>query len=592
MRTPFRNSILTTVLGKFLFLCPVLFLCTNTLFAQQTQKVNPQFANGNFIEDIRILILENDAESNVNEKEMEDFYKAFFIKPGTTFNPLITDLAINRINEEENVANAYYELHESASGSGTIGRSVSLIIFVTLTDSKELDSPYKGVFTPKGKQDFPLLYQSGHAQVKFMLNGGLGLYNDVNPLFGQGEGFTQGNPVADAPAGKETRFWLETFVEPGVSVISKLSNSNVYWYGEASALVSARNATDIYSSGSTAFIAFERLYGGFLATGLGRNKDVTINANYGRNFFQLNDGFLFSRYSGSSNAGERGSVYSSSRTTFQKNGNVSIQWNKFRMSGHFVEPQELFKNKQLNTNYAIGTLNFNNSKNLDVGVSYIQTTGGKAKYVTPDGTIDKKGMYVINPKLWISNIAKSGLFFKSEYAYQSHHNEDMKSYAWYAGLGYSFKNIKTTPSIYYRHSFMKGDDANTNTYERFDPILTGGLGNWVQGLNFRKVLGNGNLVSHRIELTSWINESMSLSFDYFYLQANQLNNLGGLAPIKTLKNKELGHEASVTLKGLLKEHFTFLGVVSYGIPGKGLEEAFLNNTHNWLTVQAAVFINY
>ena len=168
----------------------------------------------------------------------------------------------------------------------------------------------------------------------------------------------------------------------------------------------------------------------------------------------------------------------------------------------------------------------------------------------------------------------------------------MNSNAWYAGLGYSMKNIKTTPSVYYRYAFLKGDNPNTATYERFDPILTGGLGNWVQGLNFRKVVGNGNIISHRVELTSWITRSMSISLDYFYLQADQLNNLGGLPPIATINNKELGHEATLTLKGLLKEHFTLLGVVSYGIPGKGLDQAFVEPLPNWLTVQAALFVNF
>lgn len=559
--------------------------------AQQTQKVNPQFANGNFIEEVRIVIMEDTAQVAATKKEMEDFYKAFFIKPRTIFNPLITDLAISRINEENNVKNAYYEIYESESGSGSVGRSVSIQIYVELTSGEETATKAKGLFSREGK-DFPLLYESGQAQFKFLVNAGLGFYNDENALFAQGEAFTQGNPIADDPADEDTRFWMETFVEPGISGISKLGNSNIYWYGEASVLASARNTSDIYSSGSAGHIDVERLYTGFLITGLGKNKDITLNANYGRNFFQLNDGFLFSRYSGSSNAGPRGSVYSSSRTTYQKNGNLSIQWGKFRLSGHFLEPQELFKDKQQNTNYTIGTFNFNNNKNLDAAISYIATTGGKAKYATPNGAIQKKGIYVINPKLWLTNIAETGLFFKSEYAYQSHTQEDMQSYAWYAGLGYSFKNIATNPSIYYRYAFMKGDDANTEDYERFDPILTGGLGNWVQGLNFRKVLGNGNIVSHRIELTSWVSKRMSLSVDYFYLQANQLNNLGGLPPISSLKNKELGHEASVTLKGLLKDHFTFLGVVSYGIPGKGLNEAFIEKTPNWLTVQAAVFINY
>lgn len=526
-----RKIITSTVPSKHILLCSVLLFGVNILMAQRTQKINSEFASGNVIEEVRIQIAEDTAQVVTTKKDMEDFYKAFFIKPGTTFNPLLTDLAISRIKEEANVASAHYELYESVSGSGTIGRSLLLKIYVQLTDERQEKPENKGILSSEGK-DFPLLYQSGQAQFKFLLNGGMGFYHDENAFFGQGETFTQGNPIADAPSGEESRFWMEAFVEPGVSGVSKLGNSNIYWYGEASVLASARNTSDIYSSGSAGHIAFERLYTGFLVTGLGPNNDMTINANYGRNFFQLNDGFLFSRFSGSSNAGPRGSVYLSSRTTFQKNGNLSIQWGKFHLSGHFVEPQELFKDKQLNTNYAIGTFNFNN-RNLDAGVSYIATTGGKASYSTPDGSIQKRGMYVINPKLWLTDIAHTGLFFKSEYAHQAHSQEDMKPYAWYAGLGYSFKNVATKPSVYYRYAFMKGNDANNDRYERFDPILTGGLGNWVQGLNFRKVLGNGNIVTHRLEFTSWITQSMSLSLDYFYLRAESLNNSGASLLLQT-----------------------------------------------------------
>lgn len=586
------NTYGNLAVSKHILFCLLLFLCAFSSYGQQTQKVNKEFARGDFINDVQILITENDEQTTPSDEEMKDFYNAFFIKPGAAFNPIIADLAMNRIKAEANVQNAYYKLFEAETGSGTVNRPISVIVYVSLKSETEQKSTEKGIITSNGLQDFPVIYESGQSQFKFFLNGGAGLYNDENALFSKGVEFTQGNPIADNPAGRETRFWGETFVEPGISGISKLGNSNIYVYGEASVLASARNTTDIYSSGSTAYIAFERLYGGFLAAGLGSQKNITINANYGRNFFQLNDGFLFSKYSGSSNAGERGSVYSSSRTAFQKNGNLSVQWDKFRLSAHFVEPQELFKDRQQNTNYTIGTFNYNNNKNLDAGISYIETTGGTSRYAIPNGSIQKKGMYVINPKIWLSNIANTGLFFKSEYAYQSHHTEDMRSSAWYAGLGYSLQNVKTTPSIYYRYAFMEGDDATTETYERFDPMLTGGLGNWVQGLNFRKVLGNGNIVSHRIEATSWVTKSMSLSLDYFYLQANQSNNLGGLAPISTLNKKELGHEASLTLKGLLKDHLTFLGVVSYGIPGKGLEQAFPEPIPNWLTVQATLFINY
>ena len=580
-----------SVPGRF-FTCLVLFICAFTAFGQQTQRVNPQLARGNFINDVRIVLVQDSMQTRATQQELENFYNAFFIKPGTTFNPLITDLAISRIIKEDVVKNAYYELYDAETGSGTVSRPLSIIIYVEMLAAKEESVSEKGMLVSKEFSDFPLLYESPQSQLKFLVNGGVGLYNDENAFFGQGTAFTQGNPIADNPAGKGNRFWLESFVEPGFSAISKFGKSNIYWYAEASALVSGRNTDDIYASGSTAYIGVERLYGGFLATGLGNQKNITINANYGRNFFQLNDGFLFSRFSGSSNAGERGSLYSASRTAYQKNGNLSVQWDRFRFSGHFLEPQELFKDSQQNTNYAIGTFNYNNNKNLDTGVSYISTTGGKLQYATPDGFIAKKGMYVINPKLWLTNIAGTGLFFKSEYAYQSHTSEDMQSNAWYTGLGYSMTNLKTTPSVYYRYAFMKGDDSDTEKYERFDPILTGGLGNWVQGINFRKVLGNGNLVSHRVEMTSWISPTMSLSLDYFYLQAVQFNNVGGLPPITNLSSKTLGHETSLTLKGLLKEHFTLLGVLSYGIPGEGLDTAFAESIPNWLTVQAAVFINY
>lgn len=297
------------------FLIYFLLFSSALFFAQETQEINPQLANGSFVDEVQIIIIENNAEIVVDEKQMEDFYKAFFIKPGTTFNGVITDVAISRIKEQKNVSAAYYKLYESPTG---VGKGVELKIYVTISESDLDKTLEKGILTKNGGKDFPLVYESDKAQIKLFLNGGVGLYNDVNALFGKGKEFTQGNPVADQPAEEGTRFWGEAFVEPGISAISKLGKSNVYAYGEASAVLSGRNSADIYSSGSTAYLAFERLYGGLLATGLGKNKDITINANYGRNYFQLNNGWLFSRLSGSSNAGDRGGVYSSPRSTFQK----------------------------------------------------------------------------------------------------------------------------------------------------------------------------------------------------------------------------------------------------------------------------------
>lgn len=66
-------------------------------------------------------------------------------------------------------------------------RAVSLKIYLTLTDDKVLTSKEKGVFTSEGIKDFPLLYKAGQAHFKFLVNGGFGLYNEVNLHFAQGK---------------------------------------------------------------------------------------------------------------------------------------------------------------------------------------------------------------------------------------------------------------------------------------------------------------------------------------------------------------------------------------------------------------------
>lgn len=151
-----KHIIFQNIVGKVLLLC--LLCCVfNTGFSQETQKINPEFASGNLIDEVCIIILENNLETVLTQEEMQNFYKTFFIKPGSTFNPLLTDLALNRIKEEKNVTGAKYELFESAIGTGTLGRSVLLKIFVTLDEFKKESSTKKGFLTNEGVKDFPII---------------------------------------------------------------------------------------------------------------------------------------------------------------------------------------------------------------------------------------------------------------------------------------------------------------------------------------------------------------------------------------------------------------------------------------------------
>ncbi|MGB4770301.1 MAG: hypothetical protein WBP58_02525 [Chitinophagaceae bacterium] len=566
--------------------------CTVSIYAQTNNPspsfpVQPSFAEGLPIRQIIILLVKDQQQIIADSLETDAFQSAFQLRPGSVFRQSFAEQAIEVINRQPEIESAEYTLYNASYGDPLI--MVVRVTFLKPGEQKKIDGK-SGVLVSKSKRDFPVLFQSERAQLSIIANGGIGLYNENNAFFSKGAEFTKGNPVATKPAGKGVTFWGEAYLEPGLSAITELGKSKIYAYGAASVLISGRNTTDIYSEGSAVFAAFERLYAGILFTRIGKKKDINIDISGGRQFFQLNDGFLIAKFSGSANAGERGSVYLNSRTAFQKTFVARSQIKNWHVQAFFIEPQELFKDKQSNTQYTGGSAMYNNNKWLDAGLSYITVTGGTAQYSIPSGTIAKKGMYIINPKLWISDIAGTGIFLKSEWAYQAHTKDDMRSQAWYLGAGIQKKKWTYQPTFYYRFAFMQGDDSSTTRYERFDPILTGGLGNWVQGINFRKIVGNGNIISHRVEAKANFSRQLEVSADYFLLQANTLQNQGGLAPIAKLADKVYGHEITITGRYFISSHFLFLTVLSYASPGKAIQQSFPDPVYPWTSIQGAIFM--
>ena len=550
-------------------------------------KIDPQNSDGLPIRSV-ILMIHNGAKTYVADStQMQTFYQGANIFPGSTFNQNIANMALRRIISDDRVKSANYELYSSNFGSPVI--MVYNINLLAQGEMKSYDGK-KGIAVSGKGADFPMIIETNKAELTFILNGGAGLFNENNAFFGHGTEFTQGNPVATDPANMGVRFWGEAYVEPGIAGIIELGNSNIYAYGALSGLFSGRNTSDIYSHGATAFADFEKLYAGLLFTKMGKQKNKTLSLSYGRQTFQLNDGFLISKYSGSANAGDRGSVYLNSRTAFNGAGLLKFNTRRWSVQGFYLEPEGLFMKPSNNTAYLGGYAGYNDNKHFDVGVAYINRIAGAGNYYTPDGSIPQKGLYVINPKLWITNIAGTGLFFKSEYAYEGHSNANMGANGWYAGIGMEFKKLKTRPTLYYRYAFMQGDNPDTERYTRYDPLLTGGLGDWVQGIDMRKVVGNGNIITHRVQAKIFPSKSLELSLDYFHLRADTYSNIGSLAPLRELKSKQLGDEITLTSRWFVSRHFMLLGIASYGIPGNGIRDALAQPVKDWASVQLAMFM--
>ncbi|MFM7394073.1 MAG: hypothetical protein ACKO22_06850 [Cyanobium sp.] len=77
-------------------------------------------------------------------------------------------------------------------------------------------------------------------------------------------------------------------------------------------MISGSLAPDIFRNDNRLYGAVEMLYAGLLYTDTQR--PLQLNLSAGRQNFQLNDGFLFSQFSGSANALERGATFLAPRT--------------------------------------------------------------------------------------------------------------------------------------------------------------------------------------------------------------------------------------------------------------------------------------
>jgi hypothetical protein len=562
----------------------IFLIASQVSFGQSLVEIPPVQAEGLPIQLVEVYIIEDGVTRILKDKEYEDFISYFHLKSKGSFHPFdYKQTKKLMLAREEVLAATYKTFNDAFYGPLTIPW------YITVGAEGDVKKN-KGLIPTGNWKELPLLYEDDQSELTFILNGGLGAFLDNNGFFGEGAAFTQGNPIADKPADFGATYWTEAYLEPGVGGISELGNTDIYIYGALSAMFTTRIGNDVFSSRSTVFADFERAYAGVIVPRLGKNEKGKLDISFGRNFFQLNDGFLFSKFAGSANAGDRGSVYLNGRTAFQKTALATYTSDKWSVRAFFVEPQELFRESQTNTNYTGATVGYNDSKHFDVNLTILQRTNGLGQYRLPNGaSISKEGLWVINPKIWINNILNEGLFFKSELAYQA--KSGMRSHAWYVGGGIQRDDIKFKPSLYYRYAFMQGDDPTTSTYERYDPLLSSGLGNWVQGINFRKVVGNGNFVTHRIELKGSLSEKWQLALDAFFLRAEELNNLGGLAPVSNLSDRDFGQEYSLNLRYFINRHFLLQTVFSHAVP----QNAITNNlpdSKSWQTLQFSLFMFY
>ena len=117
-------------------------------------------------------------------------------------------------------------------------------------------------------------------------------------------------------------------------------------------------------------------------------------------------------------------------------------------------------------------------------------------------------------------------------------------------------------------------------------MLSTGLGNWLQGINFGKVTSNSNLAVHRIQLDVVPRPELNLTFDWHGLTAPELNNLGGNPALSQLTSSDIGNEVTLTARWAISRNWYFQSVASYAKPGEALRNIGADDA--WTTLQASL----
>lgn len=532
-----------------------------------------------------VFVFQNQMADSIAEYNLEQSVKReFLVFPHSTVRTLFLEGYTNKVRKLKQVADAQYEVIPSPIGG------IIVTLTVVISDLAKVHKDKSGVLI--GEKDFPVLYQDNKSLLitKFAL--AEMLYSNNNSWYGRDDAMLNGNPLAKNPSGKGYLGWIEGWASAGIYGMTTLSTKrHLYIYGGASYLVSASAGRELFTDKSRVYGAFDDAYVGFFEHfSFARGDKLNINLSIGRQQFSVGKGLII-RNTGA-NGDNRAALQLNPRWTADLLGLASIRYNKYLMQAFQLDPDEL---SVVNSKTIIRGINaeWGDGYANQIGFMFLDVPHSSSKYYTPSGDVfGRKGLKVFNLRYY-SNTRPNvqGLFYAGEIAYEKNTNFKMSAFAGYAEMGWSFAKSPGAPALKYRYAYFSGDDPNTQTYERWDPLLSGGNGEeWVIGANHFKIVQNSNVNVHELQLNIRPWPKIEFVPQAIYLIAAKNNNLGGNPALGYMPQKPFGSEINITVKYYRSKHWYWHGHLAYTIPGAGVKEALGNDAHSWLS--AMLFFRY
>jgi hypothetical protein len=528
------------------------------------------------IETVSIRLSNPSTDAGLNDRITDSVRRALSFFPGTLFSQDRAAFAIGRALRNPDVADITYDL-----GFGRAG-GLDIQVTVTLAAAGQIGTG-RGYAITGNRKDLPLLYDRNGTVLRFKLDA-LGLYYaNQNAWYGDPQAMLAGNPLVQGnPAGKAFEGWVEGLVTLGASGITPITGQ-LYAYGAVSLMTTGSKGQELFTDLTRSYTAVEDAYVGIVGgnTSASGNR-LAFNLSAGRQRFTLANALLIANTA--ANGDERAALQANARWASDLLALGQLSYNDTKLEVFYVDPDEL---PVIDTNTRIGGINVETLPlpGLMLAASYLSSPQSSYSYFGPTGSVigTRQGLETVDLRFtWAAPGNVSGPFFGGEIARQTNRNFSMQANAAYLEAGYTFADSPWTPSVGYRLSYFSGDDPATATYERWDPLLSGGNGEqWVQGSNHFKVVQDSNVIAHRIQARMRPSPKVEIVPQLWAFYADSLNNIGGNPALTFLGDTEYGYEANVTVKWFASRNLYVHGMLAYTVPGEAVDLA-LDDPGNWL----------
>lgn len=401
--------------------------------------------------------------------------------------------------------------------------------------------------------------------------------------------------------------WLEGYIKPGLSFQYEFDTSAIL-YGKFSAVSSYTWGTDAFDTGNIGATTLEEAY---LAIRGKFESGVSYDLSLGARELTLGTGMLIAN--GATSGFGRGALKFGPRKAWEKSAIGRLSYENVTGRAFYLDPNEL-PSTDGNNELAGFDLRYDDPAGGYLGATFVDVLNSNSPYpqaapggvgaptVTPGarqgtrtlGLYGKTNPFVDSLKNWA---------FTGEFAYQWNDRTRLEAWAGRATASYTFADLPWSPNVTLGYQTFSGDDPNTTTLERFDPLYyQGSPSAWATGSKSASTFINSNVSALTMALRVQPTRLETWTLRYAHIRANELNspvqfgqatrvNVDGNV-VSGVTDKHLSDDLFLEYSRIINRNTFLTAGVSVSFPGPGIDNVINTKADPWTGGFLNVVVNF